>query len=189
MLRTNNDFLAYIQQLYSAQDRKETLIRKAFEKDRLLLQQDTEVPHVLVIESGITKCYFTEANDKDYILEFLGAGEIIGEIEAIRERRCLCNVQALTAVSAYAIALPHFRSLLKNDLQFNHLLLNAFAERIVNTSSRASFQQLYTVEHSLAKLLELQSAQQITLSKEDSASYLGINIRSLNRALKNLREE
>lgn len=38
----------------------------------------------MLIRSGITKCYFIEENDKEYIVEFLGKGEIIGEIEVIK---------------------------------------------------------------------------------------------------------
>ena len=92
----------------------------------------------------------------------------------------------MTNVSVYAFSISYFKALLNNDLHLNALLLDAFAERIINTSSRASFQQLYTVEHSLSKLLELLSKQEITLSKEEMAAYLGISVRSLNRGLKKL---
>jgi CRP-like cAMP-binding protein len=47
-------------------------------------------------------------------------------------------------------------------------------------------QQLYTVEHAVKRLLELQTRQQLNFSKEDMAAYLGITLRSLNRALKHL---
>jgi len=82
----------------------------------------------------------------------------------------------------------YFAGLLKTDLKVNNLLLDTFAERIINTASRASYQQLYTIEHSLGKLLELQSKQEISISKEDMASYLGVTVRSLNRAFKRLSE-
>lgn len=116
----------------------------------------------------------------------MGKGEIVGEIELIRNIPCLCNIEAMTDVIVYAISIPYFTSLLKNEIGLNNLLLEVFAERIVNTSSRASYQQLYTTEYTLAKLLELQSKQEIEISREDKAAYLGITIRSLNRALKSL---
>ncbi len=67
------------------------------------------------------------------------------------------------------------------------LLLESFAERICNTATCASFQQLHTVEQTLARLLELQQEQSLEISKEDMAAYLGITIRSLNRTLKKLK--
>jgi CRP-like cAMP-binding protein len=141
------------------------------------------------LKEGITKCYFNEVDDKRFIVEFLGKGEIIGEIEVIKNFPCLCNVKALTPVKAYAISIPYFKSLLEKELTFNKLLLESFTERIINTSTRASFQQLHTVEHTLGKLLALLKEQEMTISKEDMAAYLGITIRSLNRTLKKLQQE
>ncbi len=186
MLRTNQSFLAYAAQLYELQKRKENIIVKHYTKGERLLSQNERSAKVLLIKEGLTKCFFTEENDKEYILEFLGKGEIVGEIEVIRNIPCLCNIEAMTDVRVYAFTIPFFRLLLESDLTLNNLLLDVFAERIVNTASRASYQQLYTTEHSLSKLLALQSRQGMSISKEDMAAYLGITIRSLNRALKTL---
>ncbi|MDM1296270.1 Crp/Fnr family transcriptional regulator [Sphingobacterium sp. N143] len=186
MLRTNEKFLAYIQNLYDNQLRKEDVTIRYFEKGQKLLSQHEPATKVMLIHEGITKCYFMEANDKEYIVEFLGKGEILGEIESIRNIPCLCSIEALTDVSVFAISVPYFQQLLSQEITLNRLLIDVFSERIVNTSSRASFQQLYTVEHSLGKLLKLISRQKIQLSKDDIAAYLGISVRSLNRALKQI---
>ncbi|MCJ8155027.1 Crp/Fnr family transcriptional regulator [Chryseobacterium sp. SSA4.19] len=185
MLRTNQSFLAYIQELYEQQERKENIIVKQYYKGQKLFAQNENATKVMVIKDGITKCFFTENNEKEYIVEFLGSGEIIGEIEFIRQIACLCNIEAMTDVTVYAISPDYFLQLIKNSLQLNNLLLDVFTERIINTSSRASYQQVYTIEYSLEKLLELQSRQEISISKEDMASYLGVTVRSLNRVLKN----
>lgn len=186
MLRTNQAFLAYAETLYGQQERKENIIVRKYAKGQRLLFQNAAAAKVMLIKEGITKCFFTEDNDKEYILEFLGKGEIVGDIEMIRNMDCLCNIEAMTEVEVYAFSVPYFRSLLNSDFILNSLLLNVFAERIVNTASRASYQQLYTVEYSLSKLLELQSKQDIEISKEEMAAYLGISVRSLNRGLKGL---
>lgn len=189
MLRTNNAFLEYFEQLYSAQERKEEILIKEFSEGQLLLQQGQKAPKVYLMKEGITKCFIDEGHDRGYIVEFLGKGEVVGDIEVIKNMPCLCNIQALTPIQVYAISIPYMRSLLEKDLPFNKLMLDIYAERIINTSSRASFQQLHTVEHTLAKLLELQKAQALEISKEDMAAYLGITIRSLNRTLKTLNEK
>lgn len=188
MLRTNESFLAYAEALYAQQDRKEDIVIRQYTKGQKLLCQDEAATKVLLIKEGITKCYFSEHNDKAYILEFLGKGEILGDIEMLRHIPCLCTIEAMTEVTVYAFAVPYFRSLLQKDFSLNELMLNTFAERIVNTASRASYQQLYTLEHSLGKLLDLKAKQDIELSKEDMAAYLGISVRSLNRGLKELEK-
>lgn len=189
MLRTNQPFLTYVEELYEQQERRENIIVKQYSKGQKLFSQDENATKVMVIRDGITKCFFTENNDKEYIVEFLGGGEIIGEIEFIKQIACLCNIEAMTDVKVYAIAPDYFSQLIKQSLQMNNLLLDVFAERIINTSSRASYQQVYTIEHSLKKLLELQAKQEISISKEDMASYLGITVRSLNRVLKNMSHQ
>lgn len=188
MLRTNDSFLAYAEALYTLQERKEDIVIRQYAKGQKLLCQDETATKVMLIQSGITKCHFSEDNDKAYILEFLGKGEILGDIEMLRHIPCLCTIEAMTEVTVYAFSVPYFRSLLLQDFKLNELMLNTFAERIVNTASRASYQQLYTLEHSLGKLLELKAKQDIDLSKEDMAAYLGISVRSLNRGLKELEE-
>lgn len=186
MLRTNESFLAYAQLRYEEQERKENIVLKQYQKGQRILHQGEPATKVMLISEGLTKCLFSEANDKEFIFEFLGRGEIIGELECIRDIPCLCSIEAINEVTLYAFSVPFFRDLLQKDLQLNHLLLESFAARMMNTSSRASFQQLHTLEHSLGKLLDLQSRQNIQLSKEDMAAYLGVSVRSLNRSLKNL---
>nr|WP_262909543.1 Crp/Fnr family transcriptional regulator [Niabella pedocola] len=177
-----------MQQLYETQQRKEDIIRKTFVKGKKLLMQHDKVSRVMLLKEGIAKCFFTEENDKDYIVEFLGKGEIVGEIESIRGTTCLCTIEAITNVEVYALSLSYFSALIKTDLKLNNLLLDVFAQRIVHTSSRASYQQLYTIEHSLSRLLALQAQQAVAITKEDMAAYLGVTIRSLNRALKTVQE-
>ncbi|MCW3168804.1 Crp/Fnr family transcriptional regulator [Chryseobacterium sp. 09-1422] len=186
MLRTNQSFLAYVHELYDQQKRKEDITVKYFEKDELILSQDEEVNKVMLIKEGIVKCSLTEENGKEYILEFSGSGEIVGELENIRQVKALCSIEALTTVSVFSISRPYFNRLLEEDIKFNRFLIDVFAERIFNTSSRASYQQLYTVEESLNRLLELQAHQDIAISKENMAAYLGVSVRSLNRSLKSL---
>ena len=145
MLRTNTEFLSYIDTLYQSQASEISL--QSFEKDNLLLRQGEKNHRVFVIKEGIAKCFFLEENGKDYILEFMSKGQVLGEIEMIRQIDCLCNVATLTPLQVYVIPAASFKQLLAKDLTLNEILLEELAERIINTSSRASFQQLYTVEH------------------------------------------
>lgn len=185
MLRTNPSLLSYAEDLYRTQGSPE-IVLKTFARDSMLLHQGTPTSWLYIIKEGITKCFLSEENDKDYVIEFLSAGEITGDLEMIRSLPCLCNIQALTNVQAYAIRASYFRSLLERDHALTRLMLELLAERVVNTSIRASFQQLYTMEHGLKKLIDFRDKQQIELSKEDMAAYLGITLRSLNRLLKNI---
>lgn len=188
MLRTNQDFLDYLWMLYNIQEHKNNIVLESFEKDEKLLTQNEVSDKIMLIKSGITKCFFTEENKEEYIVEFLGKGEILGEIEMMKNVPCICSIEAITEVTVFTITIPYFQSLIKNDLNLNNLLLDVFAERIVNTSNRSSYQQLHATEHTLSQLLELK-AKEMKISKEDMAGYLGTNIRSLNKAIKDYEKK
>jgi CRP-like cAMP-binding protein len=97
-------------------------------------------------------------------------------------------VESITEVTALAIPVTEFNSLLESDIRFNHLLIHTFVTRIVHTSERAAFQQVNTTERSLTRLKQLFKDADLQLSKEDMAAYLGITVRSLNRTLKALNK-
>lgn len=187
MLRTNSNLLAFIEKLYAEQLRKDDIILRSFNTGERLLEQDVKISKVFIIREGVTKCYLTEENDKAYIFEFLGKGEIIGEIEALKHKECLCTVEAIKPVTAYCMSAAFFLSLIESNLDLNQILLHELTDRVLNTSRRSSFQQLYALEYGLSKLLQLQEKEQISLSKDDMAAYLGITIRSLNRTMKLLK--
>ncbi|TWI86765.1 Crp/Fnr family transcriptional regulator [Chitinophaga japonensis] len=156
--------------------------------ERFIRQGETS-RYVYVIRDGITKCYIREDNGKDYIFEFLGKGEITGELEVIRKTVCLCNIETITAVTAYAIPTGEFALLMRADAELNGLLLEELATRIQQTCVRASYQQLYPVEYGLLRLLKLQSEAKVRFSKKNMADYLAITVRSFNRTIRQLREK
>jgi len=188
MLRTNLDLLTFMDQ-YCKENPKSGISLKTFPTGLKLITQGEIIKNVFVVKEGITKCFISEENGKDFIVEFLGKGEIVGELELLKQMECLCNVSAISEVLVYAIPKNVFVGLCEKNGVFNKLLLQELSTRIIQTSSRASFQQLYTIEYGLLKLMKLQAEEKIKLSKEDMAAYLGIPIRSFNRTLKSLIDQ
>lgn len=187
MLRTNLEFLSFIEQFYGS-NADSNILQKTFKPGHKIIQQGETITYVYLIKDGITKCFISEENGKDYIIEFLGKGEVIGELEALKKINCLCNVEAISEVMVYAIPDYRFFEWIEKNTAFTKILLQELSTRIIQTSTRASYQQLYTLEFGLLKLLQLQHEAQITISKEDMAAYLGISVRSFNRTLKAVME-
>lgn len=188
MLRTNQPFLEYLDKLYTSEEHEGKIILKSFEKDDHLFVQNEVSTEIMLVKTGITKCFFNQENGTEYIVEFLGKGEVLGEIEVVKNVPCICSIDAITEVSAYSMSIPYFQELIKNDANFNKLLVGVFAERIVNSSNRASYQKLHHKETTLAQLLD-ERAKEMKMSKDDMAAYFGITMRSLNRAMKAFEEK
>jgi len=188
MLRTNLDFLSFIER-FCKENKSENISLKSFKSGYRFIEQGDKISNIYIIKEGISKCFISEENGKDFIIEFLGKGEVVGELEALKKIDCLCNVAAISEVTAYVIPDHVFLSLLQKSSEFTTILLQELSTRIIQTSTRASFQQLYTVEYALLKLLQLQADERISISKDDMAAYLGISVRSFNRSLKQLIEK
>lgn len=154
-----------------------------FKKNEAILKANKFIKHVYIIKQGVCKCEIQEDNNKNYLVEFLGNGEIIGEIEAVLDCKTITTVIAMTDLLVYKIELGIFKSLVVNSKHFNALLMAELATRLRNTAIRASYQQLNTIETALSKILQLQKEQELKFTKKDLAAYLGISIRSLNREL------
>lgn len=182
MIRTNKDLLQFIEQLPGIE-------QQVFKPGRKLLKQDEKVRHVYIVKRGIVKCYITEENGKDYILEFFGEGEVIGELELLQNAPILSTVEAVTELVVYKTDSASFWQLLETDKNFNRIILKELATRVSQLAIRVSYQQLYPIEYTILKLLSLFSHHELPLSKQDLADYLAITVRSLNRTLKQLREK
>ena len=182
MFQEASNFLDFVEELYAQDTAGVSLIE--FNAKEMLMHQGAAAQHVFVLKSGLCKIGLEEENGKEYILAFLSTGEILGELELIRDAPRLCSVQSLNKVEAYKLTKACFLNLLNTDLKLNSLIINAYADRITNTSKKASFQKLYTTENGLQRILKLQETENIEISKADLSAYLGISARRLNRLLK-----
>ena len=187
MIRTHLKLLTYIENRYLNKAVPKPILKHTYSAGSLILKQGSPSSHVYFIQKGITKVYFNEENGKDYILEFLGKGQIIGEIEALKKAICLCNIEATTNTTLYSIPKSYFNDLITSDTVFSKLILDELADRIINTSSRSSIEQLYKIEYTLLHLIYLLDKEQINPNKEDIASYLGITISRLDIVLIRLK--
>jgi len=155
-----------------------------FPKGHWVIEQGEVLANVYIIKSGIVKCTYAEDVDKEYILEFLGEGETLGELEAICAMPALSGVRAMSDVSLFALDKGSFLDLLRKHAALNAAVLELMALRLANTAARSARQQLNTLEHNLEQLMGVLEREKLPCSKQELAEYLGITLRSLNRLLR-----
>ena len=154
-----------------------------------IIQQGQMGNDIFLIREGLTKCFVTEENGKEFVQEFLGKGQLVGEIELLLGGLSFCSVIALSKVSAIKISRLAFGELKAAYPHFNMLLSKALAVKLKDTAIRASYQQTYSTEKTLKNLMMLSKDTKVRLIKSDISSYLGITARALNRLLKKLDSE
>lgn len=188
MIRTNTHILEEIRRLAAIPSPDWRIIKRTVQAGQRLIWQGDAPKHVYCLIDGLAKCFITEENGQDFLLEFLAEGEIIGELEMLREKEYMSSIEAITDLSLYQISNPDFMAMLEKLPSFNKLILVELANRVTQTAERAAYQQVYPIEYALLKILYVFSENELSISKKDMADYLGISTRSLNRVLKQLRE-
>lgn len=186
MIRKNQRLLQLVQQLAKDKNASSAIIQRKLQAGQQLIQQHQPCRQVYIIQSGVVKCFVTEDNGKEYILEFLGEGEVLGEIEALRKTPAFSSVEALTPLVLYAMSTSQFHHFLQTMPEFSKVILELLATRVANAALKSATQQLYTISHTLPQLLSALQAQGIHFTKQDLSQYLGISVRSLNRLLKTI---
>ena len=185
MIRTDIDFLAYIELLNKKHP--SYFLLENYNSKEVILEQDKRYLSLYIIKNGITKCYLSDENGKDFIQEFLGEGMEFGELEVFSGNLSFCNIEAISNVTVYKLSHQNYNNLLENDPVFNRLVIKSMATKIAYKAPRHSFQQSYSIEENILKLkISFPNFEEI-FSKNDIANYLGITIRSLNRTLNNLK--
>lgn len=188
MIRTNTQLLQAISRLAASPASDWAIAERSVKAGKRLIWQGDSPKHVYCLIDGLAKCFITEENGQDFLLEFLGEGEIIGELEMLSQQHYMSNIEAITDLSFYQIPNPVFMQMLEELRDFNKLVLVELANRVSQTARRASYQQVYPLEYAVLKILYVFSENEQSISKKDMAAYLGISLRSLNRILKKLRE-
>jgi CRP-like cAMP-binding protein len=181
MIRKNPVILRIVEELVAGGQLGQAIQQRHFPKGHLLFEQGVATANVYFIRSGVVKCSFAEDRDKEYILEFLGEGEVLGENEAICKTVAMSTVRSISELSVYMMDKATFLDLLARHAAFNFAILELLAVRVTNTATRSARQQLNTLEHNLANLLEVLEAERLPCTKQELADYLGITLRSLNR--------
>jgi CRP-like cAMP-binding protein len=186
MIRQNKELLNYVMKLHQS-EANNAVIEQTFTPKQQIIQHGKQVIYVCIFKSGITKCFLTEDNGKEFIEEFFGEGEIVGEIEVINDHLSVANIEAISDLVVYKIKKDTFNRLLESDKTFNHLILKALSSKIHYKAIRHSYNQSHPVESNLLRLRKDFPDFISAIPKQDIANYLGITLRSLNRTLNDLK--
>ncbi len=186
MIRTNIDLLHHISsiELKYATIKKRTVMAK-----EIIVEQSTYISSVFILANGLAKCFLTEENGNDFVQEFYGIGTIFGEIEAIKRAKTFCSIASITEVEFYEVPTILFNELLLENKKFNSLIMNAIATKIQHKASRHSYHQLHATSQNIIQLKKEFPEVLDVIPKIDLANYLGITLRSLNRAIMELKNK
>ena len=140
--------------------------------------------------SGRAKISMAHEDGRQSILQFIGAGDYVGDLSLLGVEDTPKDVEALCACVAVALPMEHYRDALLSDAAFLRRLCEYMAGKLLKRSERLTQNLNYPFKNRLAALiLAAANDGQYREKHTEAAEYLGVTYRHLLYTLAQLREE
>lgn len=170
----------------------------SFKKGELLFREGEEVKGIYFVYNGRVKVHKKWNDGKELILRFAANGAIVGHRGLGGDNYYPVSATALEPTIVCFIDLDFFMSSLKVNHDFTLSLLNFFAEELKESEKRMRNMAHMSVKGRVAYALLLLKKSfgiskdghlDITLSRQDLASYVGATYETVFRTLGELTNE
>ncbi|TCD02329.1 Crp/Fnr family transcriptional regulator [Pedobacter frigidisoli] len=155
---------------------------KSLKKHQYLIQEDELVKHIYFVINGLLKATFTDANGKEYIIQFAMENWWISDFQAFYNNvKSIINISCLQNVELLYISKENLNKICSESHKMEHFF------RVKNSSGYVALQQriLSLLTNSPKESFEQFSQQYPQLlqrvSKTIIAAYLGISRETLSR--------
>jgi CRP/FNR family transcriptional regulator, cyclic AMP receptor protein len=172
---------------------------KEWRPGELLVRRGEHADSAIVLREGLVKIHTTTGEGTEVVLAFSGAGDLLGEVTAVRDARRSANATAMEHVEGVVIAVAALRSFLTRYPATTLALLDMSLRRLhVADVRRMEFATSGSLARVAARLIELaerfgatgtDGAIEVTLpiSQDELASWSASSLESTGRALRTLR--
>jgi CRP/FNR family transcriptional regulator len=169
-----------------------------FKKGEMLCKEGEEVGGIFFVYSGTVKVHKKWAGDKELIVRFAKKGDIVGHRGLGTTTTFSISATALGPVSACYIDLPFFMTTLKINQEFLYQLMLFFADELKESERKMRNLAHMPVKGRMAQALmnlkekfgcDKYGFIDITLSRQEMASYTGTTYETVFRILNELIED
>lgn len=160
-----------------------------YERNEKIVSQAAKLDYLFVLLSGKARIIQQEPNGKNLILQFLEAGDFIGELTLVKAEETPKDVIAIGSVRCLAIPLKVVEESLMKDVEFSTFIAQYIGKKLLLRMEHFSNAQTFELKYRLsALLLEVSVNDQYSENNTQIADYLGVSYRHLTHTFKYLRE-
>lgn len=165
----------------------------SFEKNEIIIKTDEELKYYYFFVNGKIQISYSYENGKKMPLKTYKSFQSFGDIEIIKNKPILCNIEALE--DSYFILLPadFVRQEYKKNIEFAQYFAENLSDKFYATIKNSSYTYVYPLINRLSSyLLELDiydNKIQLKSSFVLLAESLGTTYRHLNRVFKEMEKE
>ena len=167
---------------------KEYFIKKRYKKGETIILQGDNDRYIYFITQGRIKVFSILPDGEQYVLTYLSAVDIIGEVESLTpSQKAVSMVEAETDTEVLRLDKSKFLLWMKQDWDFAHYIMTSLAERIFYITENTVMRYITTVDQRLNILLHrLKKENKNEIEKSFLFNKAFTTRRSFNRSLKKL---
>jgi DNA-binding response OmpR family regulator len=171
-----------------SQDKKSRLLKK---KD-LLFEEGDHPRFLYFVNSGKLKLFKTNEEGKEYILQIIGKGEFIGQVDILKKQNHQSSASALEETSVSLIPKEDFNTLINQDRDVSAQVIKMIANDVAEKEEQLLNLAYNSVRKRVADallLLNQEEGQVIHILRDDLARIVGTAKESVIRMLTDFKED
>ena len=165
---------------------------KDYEADQFVLNQGEIHNRFYIIASWYVDVYVESAHGKRYLLCTYMKGDYIGELEIFKQTGYISRIQSRGKVRILELDRTFFLQWIRTDKNFNEYMIRTLCDNSYRMCLNMGENTLYTLKQRICQYLlrnmEM-DAKFVMISSEVLSQQMAVTTRSVNRVLKQLREQ
>lgn len=196
LINSNKIFMKFISNI--PEDIKERITVRRFLSKAVVARKGEEIKYISIIYSG--KMHVINEFDSGQIYTFADIGfmDVVGDIEVLAEKFTVaCTVEAITDCIVLQMSCEDFIKAFESSHSFSKQVARMIAKKMYSSSFKNGEAIFYSVKHNVTsfiikyaqKRISEENIVAINLLRQEIADTLGISTRSVNRAVKAMKDE
>ena len=163
-----------------------------FARDEVIFHRDDEAGQVYLITAGTVKVSVPDDSGHEVVIALERGGDVFGELALFDDARRSASVTAITDTSALALGRADFMAVLERNPDSMRRMLGLLAKIVRRSTGHVEDLVFLDLPGRVAKCLldisEASGTDQVELTQEDLAGFVGAARVSVNRVLADLED-
>jgi CRP-like cAMP-binding protein len=155
------------------------------------LNQGTVYDSFYIVVSGYMRVYVMAENGRKYTFTVYKRGNFIGELEILEHLPFICSVEAMSDVTLLELPRDTFLKWMSLDRNISDSVTRCLSREMYQFTKRATAESFYSLRHRIGQYLVSAPSthEKVAINREYLSELMVVTARSINRILKDLREE
>ena len=158
-------------------------------KDNILFYEGEEPKYLYLLKKGIVKLYKTSSNDKEIILKYFHANELIAEVANFEQIPYPATAQSFTDTEVLRMDFASLKDILYSDPDLSFLIQRSLINKIRNLENIVSLHVVLDSKERIAKYLCDHTEEFFGTKNIIVAEILNISPETLSRMLRVFKDD